>query len=180
MDKLMTMANSMMETASSIAMKQEACPTLIVELDGANIVMPLVGAPFSMDPEHKQQTFRLCRALIGELKPLAVGFASEVWIAEAIKGNDRMPSEREDRKEALVVTVEDGTNIVTLVRSIERWEGETKLGEVKQPTSVRMDAMRLYKVEELTVREAKMASAMAECIRHGIAQHETAPAGPLN
>src|SRR4051794_15409157 len=98
MDKLLVLANSMMEVASKIAMREEAGPTLIIELEHTNVIMPMGQPPFDMGtPEAREQTFRLCRALVAELKPEAVGFASEIWVAKP-GGDDARPlCEREDR-----------------------------------------------------------------------------------
>lgn len=169
---LQAIADSMMGTASSIAVKHELTPTLIIQVVDQPVLMPLGREPLAMDDDSsRERTFRILSGLVCTLQPTATGFAHEVWLSEVDPEAPDLStpiSERPGCKEAIMVVAQSKDATLVLSREIIRREGQpTELCEVRKAS--RTMVFNLYKVEPMTQDEAEIVGFMADSIKQAIA-----------
>lgn len=130
MSELRAMAERAMQFAATVFNPNDPItPMWVLETnDGQHL---LVATPFR-DDDEKEATAQVIREMVKEKNVIRAAFLSEAWFRTAKTKDEAMNgrvSEQPDAKECLHVFAQDGRNLVSIMRQINRDENGVTLGE---------------------------------------------------
>lgn len=100
---------------------------------GSNVIVPYDTSSGDM----KRASLDLIAKHADEIGATIRGHMGEVWTAKAVPGDDRAPSQRDDREEAVLITAGDGKGgLVVRQFKIDRSGDEVRLGDEVSLASV--------------------------------------------
>lgn len=93
---------------------------------GANVIVPYE----TTSAEMKRASLDLIAENAERIGATVRGHMGEVWTAKALPGDERAPSQRDDREEAVLITAGDGKGgLVVRQFKIDRSGDEVRLGD---------------------------------------------------